>query len=157
MPIYNEEYYIVLTSSAMLNIMMVFILMIGLRKTVNLQQRKLLKFLIVCTLVVFTLKASMGYLNFGEHIPPYTFLIEGIVFSIFISFSFLHNDLLPNISRRYRTLFDISPIPIMILDNNLDILEINKQGKFLLNISDPTDMNLMKYARTKHNKSFSGN
>ncbi|WP_298470305.1 sensor domain-containing diguanylate cyclase [uncultured Psychrobacillus sp.] len=151
-PIYNEEYYIVLTSSAMLNLIMVFILIIGLRKTVNLQQRKLLKFLMVCTLVVFTLKASMGYLNFGEHIPPYTFLIEGIVFSIFISFSFLHNDLLPNISRRYRTLFDISPIPIMILDNNLDILEINKQGRFLLNISDPTDMNLMKYARTKHNK-----
>ncbi|NME06170.1 sensor domain-containing diguanylate cyclase [Psychrobacillus sp. BL-248-WT-3] len=151
-PIYNEAYYIVLTISAMLNIIMLYILIIGLRKTVNIQKRKLLTFLIVCTVVVFTLKASMGYLNFGEHIPPYTFLIEGIVFSIFISFSFLHNDLLPNISRRYRTLFDISPIPIMILDDKLDILEINKQGKFLLNISDPTDMNVMKYARTEHNK-----
>ena len=151
-PIYNMEYYLVLIGSALVNIAMLFILMYGITKTVNIQRKKLLRFLMVCTTVVFTLKVSLGFLNFGEFVPPYTFLIEGIIFSIFISFSFLHNDLLPNISRRYRTLFDISPIPIMILDASLDILEINKQGKFLLNISDHTDMNLMRYAQTKHNK-----
>lgn len=151
-PIYNTDYYIVLIGSALANIIMLSILIYGITKTVNIQRQKLLRFLMVCTTVVFTLKVSLGFLDFGEYIPPYTFLFEGIIFSVFISFSFLHNDLLPNISRRYRTLFDISPIPILILDGRLDILEINKQGKFLLNISDYTDMNLMRYARTKHNK-----
>ena len=54
--------------------------------------------------------------------------MKGFIFSVFISVSYLHNDLLPNISKRYQTLFDISPISIMIVNGNLDIIEINKQG-----------------------------
>ncbi|MGE7978681.1 diguanylate cyclase domain-containing protein [Psychrobacillus sp. NPDC093200] len=151
-PVFNGVYYTMLTFSGILNISMLVILLLGLRKAKNIQRHKMLHFLIGCTVLSLTIKIGLGYPNFGEYIPPYPFLYEGIVFSVFIAFSFLHNDLLPNISRRYRTLFDISPIPIIIVDGNLDILEINKQGRFLLNMSDSIDKNLLKYAQTDHNK-----
>lgn len=151
-PVVNGTYYFTLTIAVLLNVVLLFILVMGDRKVSDRKRKKLLRFLMLYSLVTLGVKIGLGFPSFSESFPPYPIIFEGFIFSLFISFSYLHNDLLPNITKRYQTLFDISPIPIMIVNGNLDILEINDQGKTLLGIEDSLNLNLMKFAQTKHNK-----
>lgn len=151
-PVVNGSYYFTLTITVLLNVVLLFILIMGSRKVADRKRKKLLRFLMLYSTVTIVTKISLGFPSYSESFPPYPIIFEGLLFSIFISFSYLHNDLLPNITKRYQTLFDISPIPIMIVNGNLDILEINNQGKTLLGIKDSSNLNLMKFAQTKHNK-----
>lgn len=151
-PIVNGTYYFTLTVTVLLNVVLLFILVIGDRKVIDRKRKKLLRFLMLYSLVTLGTKIGFGFPSLSESFPPYPVIFEGLIFSVFISFSYLHNVLLPNMNKRYQTLFDISPIPIMIVNGNLDIIEINRQGSLLLGIENSSDLNLMNFARTKHNK-----
>lgn len=151
-PVVNGTYYFTLTIAVLLNVVLLFILVMGDRKVSDRKRKKLLRFLMLYSLVTLGVKIALGFPSFSESFPPYPIIFKGFIFSLFISFSYLHNDLLPNITKRYQTLFDISPIPIMIVNGNLDIIEINDQGMMLLGIEKSSNINLMKFAQTKHNK-----
>jgi len=151
-PVANVTYYFTLTCAVLLNVLLLCILIVGSRKVLDRKRKRLLRFLMMYTSVNIVTKIVFGYPYYGDSFPPYPIILEGIIFSVFISFSYLHNDLLPNITKRYQTLFDISPISIMIVNGNLDIIEINKEGMTLLGIEDSTDLNLMEFAQSKHNK-----
>ncbi|MFJ7826927.1 diguanylate cyclase domain-containing protein [Psychrobacillus sp. NPDC096623] len=151
-PVVNGTYYFTVLIAILLNVLLLFILAIGNRKVFDRKRKKLLRFLMLYSTVTLVTKIVFGYPNFGDSFPPYPIIFEGLIFSVFISFSYLHNELLPNITKRYQTLFDISPISMMIVNGNLDIVEVNNPGMVLLGIEDSSDLNLMTFAQTKYNK-----
>lgn len=148
----NDIYYFFLTSVVLVNIILLFILVLGNRKLIDRKRKKLLRFWMLYSLVTLVTKISFGYLSYGDIFPPYPIIYEGLLFAVFISVSYLHNDLLPIITKRYQTLFDISPVSIMIINGNMDIIEINKEGKKLLEIEDSLDLNLLEFVQSTHNK-----
>ncbi|WP_277584462.1 GGDEF domain-containing protein [Psychrobacillus antarcticus] len=151
-PVVDETYYITLTIAVLLNVVLLFILVIGNRKVFDRKRKKLLRFLMLYSITTLVMKIGFGYPSYSESFPPYPIIFEGLIFSVFISFSYLHNDLLPNITKHYQTLFDISPISIIIVNENMDIIEINNQGMILIGMQKSSELNLMKFAQTKHNK-----
>lgn len=151
-PVFNMQYYATMTVSNVFILAMFFILVAGYRKTRVIQQRNLLRFLMTSTLIILLLNIGLGYPDFGPALPPYTYIYEGFVFSILLSISVMRYRLLPNVSKRYQTMFDLSPVSIMIVNGNWDILEINERAEQMLNLHDQFAVNLMKFAHTKDNQ-----
>ena len=151
-PVANGAYYTTVLITILINFVLLYILVIGNREVFDRKRKKLFRFLMLYSIVTLITKIVFGFSNFGENFPPYNLIFEGLIFSVFISFSYLHNDLLPNVTKRYQTLFDISPISMMIVNGNLDIVEVNRPGMDLIGIEDSSNINLMKFAQTKHNR-----
>lgn len=153
-PVFNLQYYVTITVGNVFIACMFFILFVGYLKASLAHQKNLLRFLMISTAVVFMSNIVLGYTNFGEHVPPYTYIYEGIIFSIFLSISVLRYGLLPNISKRYETLFNLSPIAIMTVSSSWDILEINDYAKQQLSVHAKTTCNFMQFVQTKNNQNL---
>lgn len=151
-PVFNTQYYMTLTVCNIFMVLMLFVVVLGYFKTKLKQLKKLLRFFMVCTALILGLNIVLGYLHLGESFPPYPYIYEGLIFSIFLSFSVLHYNLLPNVSKRYQTLFDLSPISIVVVNSKWDVLEMNDHAKRMLQLNDDTTDNMMRFAQTRRNQ-----
>lgn len=153
-PVFNLQYYFTITLGNVFIAGMFFILVAGYLKASLAHRKTLLRFLMISTAVVFLLNIVLGYTNFGENVPPYTYIYEGLIFSIFLSISVLRYGLLPDISKRYETLFNLSPIAILTVSSSWDILEINEYAKQQLRLHPKTTPNFMQFVQMKNNQSL---
>ncbi|WP_391202192.1 diguanylate cyclase [Psychrobacillus sp. L4] len=151
-PVFNAQYYTTMTVSNIFIVFMLLIIVVGYRKVQFVQHKKTLRFFMLCTCVILALNIALGYPNYGEVLPPYPYLYEGLIFSVFLTISVLRFNLLPNVSRRYETLFDLSPNSIMAVNSKWDILEVNEHAKQMLRINDKSTTNMMSFVQTKNNQ-----
>lgn len=115
----------------------------------TLQGKRLLRFLsISSTFVFFTFILAMVVLKVDHMIPnPTMFAI--FITSIILAIGVNRFDLTPSVQERYKTMFELTPTSIMLLNEQFDILEINQQAKSFFYHSD--DAHILPFLRTSYN------
>lgn len=151
-PVFNSQYYVTMTIANLLILLLALILFKELKRTTKLTKRKLLRFLIVGTVLVFFINVILGYFNYGEYVPPHSHILLGLVFSIFLTISVLRFQFLPSAVKRYRVMFDLSPVSISVVNSDWDILELNENAKKELRLFDQEGTNLLEFAVSESNR-----
>ncbi|WP_438311184.1 diguanylate cyclase [Sporosarcina sp. FA9] len=145
-PIFNQQYFIMMTISNVVILLVAGIFALDLKRTTALSKRKLLRLLITGTLVAFFINLILGYPNYGEYMPPHSHIWLGIVFSIFLAISVNRFQLLPSVAKRYQVMFDLSPSSISVVNGDWELLELNLNAKKELGIVNEKGMNLFEFA-----------
>jgi diguanylate cyclase (GGDEF)-like protein len=100
----------------------------GARKTHDKVRRKLLKFLYSGTILLALLFILMITIFDKNSLPPVPTILLGFSTSILITLGIIKYNLSPSLMERYRIMFDMSPTALMVLNENLQIIEMNKQA-----------------------------
>lgn len=124
-PVFNKSYYLTMTISNAIIVLMIAILWNGIKHATTVKKRKSLQLLMFGAVTTLLLTVIFGYPNYGAALPPHPYLIAGIVFSAFLSISVLRFQLLPSVTRRYKELFNLSPVSIIITNDQWEVLEFN--------------------------------
>lgn len=151
-PVFNTQYYVTMTISNLLILLLAVILFRELKRTTKLTKRKLLRFLIVGTVLVFFINVVLGYFNYGKYVPPHSHILLGLVFSFFLTISVVRFQLLPSVVKRYQVMFDLSPVSISVVNSEWDILELNENAKKEMRLFNREGANLLDFAVAESNK-----
>ncbi|MBO0587090.1 GGDEF domain-containing protein [Sporosarcina sp. E16_8] len=126
--IFSKSYYMKLILSNVILILMVATLWNGMKHATSFRKRKSIQVLMVGMISMLILTVILGYPNYGRFLPPYPYLLSGIVFTGFLSISVLRFQLLPSVTRRYKELFNLSPVSIIITNDQWEVLEYNNNA-----------------------------
>ena len=151
-PIFNKTYYMKLILSTVIIVLMIVTLWNGMNRATSFRKRKSIQFLLVGMISMLILTVILGYPNYGRFLPPHPYLLSGIVFSVFLSISVLRFQLLPSVSRRYKELFNLSPVSIIITNDQWEVLEFNDNAAIELGSQIKEGFILIDYFRVTENK-----
>jgi len=151
-PIFSKTYYMKLILSIVIIVLMIVTLWNGMNHATSLRKRKSIQFLLVGMICMLILTVVLGYPNYGGFLPPHPYLLSGLVFSAFLSISVLRFQLLPSVSRRYKELFNISPVSIIITNDQWEVLEFNDNAAIELGSQIKEGLVLIDYFSVAANK-----
>lgn len=151
-PIFNETYYMKLIFSIVIIVLMIITLWNGMNHATSFRKRKSIQVLLVGMISMFILTVILGYPNYGRYLPPHPYLLSGIVFSAFLSISVLRFQLLPSVSRRYKEMFNLGPVSIIITNDQWEVLEFNDNAAIELGSQIKEGFVLIDYFRLTVNK-----
>lgn len=113
------------------------------------QGKQLLRFLSISSVFVFfTFFICMSVLKVQYMMPNPTMFIIFIT-SVILTVGVTIFDLTPSVQERYKTMFELTPTSIMLLNENFEILEINQQAKSFFYNSEET--HIPSFLHTKYN------
>lgn len=115
LPVYNTGYYIAMTVSIITDILYLITLFIAKIGSTR-DQRSIYNQLIVGIFVSIVWHIVFGYINYGEHLPPYPYLYSGIIWCYFLRHTMRKHDFLNLYDKRFEKLFDMNPDPIVVAD-----------------------------------------
>lgn len=132
-PVYNENYYVTMTVSTLIDVLFLIPLSIAKSRAKIAEQRAIYQQLIVGVYVAILLNIVLGYFPFGSTMPPNPFIYAGIVWCIFLRKIMRQYDFLNLYDKRYEKLFRINPNAILLLDFKGIIHDANPAATKLLN------------------------
>jgi len=151
-PIFETHHYLVVTISTILIFVLIVILVNGLKHTTSIIKYRLLRLLAVGTCAALVLNIILGYPNFGGAVPPYPTLLIGILLTVLLSISVYRFQLLPSVVKRYQTMFNLSPVSMIVLNEEWEILEFNEQARKEILFYGHKDSTLTDLVQSDFNK-----
>lgn len=131
-PIYNENYYIAMTVGTITDILFLIPLLIAKYREKIEEQRAIYHQLIIGVCVAIMLNIVLGYFQYGNTLPPYSFIYAGIVWCYFLRKIMKQHDFLNVYDKRYEKLFHLNPNAILLLDFKGIIHNVNPAATKLL-------------------------
>lgn len=125
LPVYNSGYYIAMTVSIIINVLYLIPLLIAKPRAQTEEQRSIYKLLINGVILSAIFHAILGYINFGDKLPPYTYLYTGIIWSYFLRVTMRKHEFLTLYDKRFEKLFTMNPNAILLIDSNKAIKNAN--------------------------------
>lgn len=123
---YDNLFYLVILAILVSSIVLLYW---KKRASMSLTRNKLISFMartyIVLTLFFLTMITVFNH----KYFPPIPALLLGLCISILFVIGFKNYNLSPSITDRYKIIFDLSPIALLILNENKEIVEMNKRAK----------------------------
>ena len=151
-PVFSKTYYMKLILSTLIIVLMIVTLWNGMNHSTSFRKRKSIQFLLVGMISMLILTVILGYPNYGRFLPPHPYLLSGIVFSAFLSISILRFQLLPSVTRRYKELFNLSPVSIIITNDQWEVLEFNDNAAIELGPQVKEGFVLIDYFKVTANR-----
>ncbi|MEZ7172979.1 diguanylate cyclase domain-containing protein [Sporosarcina sp. OR05] len=131
-PIYNMNYYIVMTIGTIIDFLYLIPLVIAKYRTKLEEQRAIYQQLIVGVWVAIILNIVLGFINYENMLPPYSYIYAGIVWCYFLRRIMKQHDFLNLYDKRYEKLFHLNPNAILLLDFKRIIHDANPAATQLL-------------------------
>ncbi|MFC4356012.1 hypothetical protein ACFO0S_13200 [Chryseomicrobium palamuruense] len=125
-PDYNAKYYGTMIGSIVMILVSLYILTVGIRHEKSEPRIHLLKFIRKGSAVTLIAMLVLGLFSFGSFLPPHSYILMGLLFSLYLVIAIYKHNLIPSLAERYRTIFELNPNALVILNQNLDILELNQ-------------------------------
>ncbi|WP_318614305.1 diguanylate cyclase [Sporosarcina sp. YIM B06819] len=150
--IFNLPYYQTLLIANIIMVVFIAILLNGLKHTTSPARRKILRLFIGGTFFGLVITFVFEYPNFGWPFPPHPFLILGIIFPILLTISAVKFNLLPSAVQKYRTMFNLIPISITLVNSDWEILELNDYSRKTIFQHGYKTLNLLDFVCTDENK-----
>ncbi|MNZ50766.1 Phytochrome-like protein cph2 [compost metagenome] len=116
LPVYNDGYYVAMTSSIVSDLLFLIPLFIAKRRADTYEQKSIYNQLVVGIGVSIIWHAVFGYINYGDSLPPYPYLYSGIIWCYFLRHTMRKHDFLNLYDKRYEKLFNMNPDPIVLVD-----------------------------------------
>jgi len=151
-PTFKTYYYLVVTISTVFIMVLIVILINGMKYTTSIIKYQLLRLLTVGTCAALVLKILLGYPNYRGAIPPFPTLIIGILLTVLLSISVYRFQLLPSVIKRYQTMFNLSPVSMIVLNEEWEILEFNEQARKEILFYGHKDSRLTDLVQSDFNK-----
>lgn len=115
-PVYNEGYYIAMTVGTVTDVLYLVPLLIAKSKAKIEEQRAIYRQLIIGVWVAIILNIVLGFFQYGNTLPPYSYIYAGIVWCYFLRRIMKQYDFLNLYDKRYEKLFRLNPNAILLLD-----------------------------------------
>ena len=132
-PVSGSHYYLLVTISSILLLFLFLILLNGLKHATSTMKYRLIRLLAIGNFIAFLLNILIGYRSIELSIPPFPVILIGILLTVFLSMSVFKFQMFPSAVKRYQTMFNLSPLSIIVLNSDLYILEFNEMaGKDIL-------------------------
>lgn len=132
-PIYNMNYYIVMTIGTIIDFLYLIPLVIAKYRAKLEEQRAIYQQLIVGVWVAIILNIVLGFIHYENMLPPYSYIYAGIVWCYFLRRIMKQHDFLNLYDKRYEKLFRLNPNGILLLDFKGIIHDANPAATQLLN------------------------
>lgn len=132
-PIYNKNYYIAMTIGTIIDFLYLIPLMIAKYRAKLEEQRAIYQQLIIGVWVAIMLNIVLGFFQYGNTLPPYSYIYAGIVWCYFLRRIMKQHDFLNLYDKRYEKLFRLNPNAILLLDFKGIIHDANPAATKLLN------------------------
>ncbi|RIE01221.1 diguanylate cyclase [Cohnella faecalis] len=116
LPVYNEGYYIAMASSVFMDLLFLIPLLKGSSIAETQEQRSIYKQLIWGIAVSVLWHGVFGFINFGDHLPPYPYLYSGILWCYFLRRTMHKHDFLNLYDKRFEKLFNLNPDAILLVN-----------------------------------------
>ena len=131
-PVYNEDYYIAMTVGTFIDVLYLVPLLIAKSRAKIEEQRAIYHQLIVGVWVAIILNIVLGFFQYGNTLPPYSYIYAGIVWCYFLRRIMKQYDFLNLYDKRYEKLFRLNPNAILLLDFKGVIHDANPAATKLL-------------------------
>ncbi|MFD0960054.1 GGDEF domain-containing protein [Paenibacillus chungangensis] len=129
LPVYNEGYYIAMTSSVFMDLLFLIPLLIAISKARTQEQRSIYKQLIWGISISIVWHAIFGYINFGDSLPPYPYLYSGILWCYFLRRTMRKHDFLNLYDKRFEKLYNLNPDAIVLVNLKGNVKTANPGAK----------------------------
>jgi len=124
-PEYNAKYYGTMAGSIFLILISVCIMNLGIKLENDSSRVKLLKFIRNGSIVTLLLMLILGLVNFGSILPPHSYILIGLIFSMYLVIAIYKFNLIPSLAERYRTIFDLNPNALVVINERFELIELN--------------------------------
>lgn len=151
-PTLNPLFYTIATVFNLLMFILIAILLNGIKHTTSISRKKVLRLFAAGTFFALLITILFGYTPFGWSLLPYPYFIIGITFLVLLMASSLKFNLLPSVSEKYRTMFNIIPVSITVMNSGWEIIELNDYARKELIFFGQTSFNLLDFVRSNTNK-----
>ena len=125
LPVYNEGYYIAMTSSIVIDVLYLVPLLIAKKISHTPEQRSIYNQLMFGIVLSIIWHVIFGYINFRETLPPYPYLYSGIVWCTFLRLTMKKHDFLNLHDKRFEKLFEMNPDAIVLISHKKEIKNAN--------------------------------
>jgi diguanylate cyclase (GGDEF)-like protein len=125
LPVYNEGYYIAMTSSIVTDALYLIPLMIAKRRAELPEQRSIYNQLMLGVWVAIAWHCVFGYINYDGALPPYPYLYSGVIWCWFLRMTMRKHDFLNLYDKRFEKLFHMNPHAILLADRHLSVKHAN--------------------------------
>ncbi|MHA6481861.1 GGDEF domain-containing protein [Paenibacillus sp. strain BS8-2] len=125
LPVYNEGYYVAMSSSVLMDLLFIIPLMRAISKAETQEQRAIYIQLIWGIAVSIAWHIVFGYINFGDSLPPYPYLYSGILWCYFLRRTMRKHDFLNLYDKRFEKLFNLNPDSILLVNLDGKVKNIN--------------------------------
>ena len=125
LPIYNTGYYIAMTAAIVNNALYLIPILIARFSSQLQEQRSIYNLLFYGTLASVLLHTILGYINYGDSLPPYPYLYCGIIWCYFLRYTMKRHDFLTLYDKRFEKLFDMNPDAILLMDSHRAVKNAN--------------------------------
>ncbi|MBO8155701.1 MAG: sensor domain-containing diguanylate cyclase [Bacillaceae bacterium] len=140
-PVFNGAYYSMVTMGNIVILLYMVILALSF-KTVRTKEMKKLYQTLLYTMTLMLLWTSIfGYFSFGSLLPPHPFIYAGIIWSVALKLSMNRYNFLTDFKSRYKKLFNLNPLSILLINETGRIIDVNPGAKKLLKIQEINQMN----------------
>lgn len=135
-PIFNTPYYMALTVSIMVSFSYIIILYLGKKNAIVREHKQIYNLLMFGVVLTLAWIAVFGYFQWGDWLPPYSYIYGGLVFSSVLRLAMVRYDFLSFESKRYEKLFNMSPAAILMIELSGRIKEANPSAIQLFHSSN---------------------
>lgn len=133
-----------------ITILVLYLCLYGWYRSKSARGRQLLRYLSIGSISVFlAFIFAMSILTI-EYIPPNPTLFSIFITSFILAIGVTQFELTPSIKERYKTLFELTPNSIMLLNEQFDIIEINEQATNFFHQGEHKE--LLEFLHTSFNK-----
>lgn len=125
LPVYNAAYYIAMIGANVFNVLYVYILIQGIRRTGEQAKKGIYKQLIAGVLVTAFFNLVIGTIDFKGWLPPYPYIYGSLLWCILLRQTMKKYEFLNHTDSRYEKLFNLSPTAILLTDLEGNVREAN--------------------------------
>ncbi len=125
LPVYNAGYYIAMTASVALDLLIMLLLIFAKTKADTSEQQSIYNLLIIGIIAAVVWHTLFGYINYGDSLPPYPYLYSGMIWCYFLRHTMRKHDFLNLLDKRYEKLFHMNPDPIVLAGLNGKVKDAN--------------------------------
>ncbi|MFB1081553.1 diguanylate cyclase domain-containing protein [Jeotgalibacillus sp. JSM ZJ347] len=131
-PEFNLSYLITMSTGLALSFFIIWMLHQLSKKAVAPQQQKIISLLIVVAILVQVWNTVFGIFEFRGILPPYPYIYGGIIWIGALAYGMKKFDFLTSYHKRFSTLHEINPSPILLIDRGGIIESANPAALELL-------------------------
>ncbi|PJK17476.1 hypothetical protein CQS04_00915 [Chryseomicrobium excrementi] len=128
-PEYNAKYYGTMAGSIILILVSVWIMNLGIRLESDRGRVNLLLFIRNGSIVTLLSMLILGLVSFGSFLPPHSYILIGLIFSVYLTIAIYKFNLIPSLAERYKTIFSLNPNALVIVNERWELIEFNDAAK----------------------------
>ncbi|TFE01469.1 sensor domain-containing diguanylate cyclase [Jeotgalibacillus salarius] len=135
-PQFNAAYIATMVGGLTLSFFIIWMLHQLGKKAVAPQQQKIISLLIVIAILVQVWNFVFGIFEFRGIMPPYPYIYGGIIWIGALAYGMKKFDFLASYHKRFSTLHEINPSPILLIDHEGIIESANPAALSFLNVKN---------------------